>query len=92
MTFLDQVTKPQLAELLIQSCNVFRHIKPDILLLQRLTKDVQSIRSSNINASDPARIQNNGFCFRCDMILNILPEHLYIGKKQIAAEPVDQNT
>ena len=91
MSLFDQIAKPQLAELLVQSCNVFRDVKPDILLLQRLTEDIQPIRSSDINASDPACIQNDCFCLRCNMILDILSEHLYIGKKQIAAEPVDQN-
>ena len=91
MSLFDQVAKPQLAELLVQSCNVFRDVKPDILLLQRLTEDIQPIRSSDINASDPACIQNDCFCLLCNMILDILSEHLYVGKKQIAAEPVDQN-
>ena len=68
------------------------HIETDSFFLQRFVQDLQTVCRCDIQTSDSSGIQNDCFRVIFDMLLDILLQHPDIGKKQIAAETVNQNS
>ena len=57
-----------------------------------MVQNSQSVCRGNIKAADTAGIQDHCPCLRRDMVCNVLLQDRDIGKKEITAKAVDQDT